>query len=157
MEQTRREQEIHRIFIVSVVLKGIGAGLELFFGLALLFTNSVTDFVRQLAQSELIEDPNDFFATHFHSFISPTPEEQMYGALYLLSHGAVKIVLVAGLLRDKAWAYPATIAVLSLFILYQSVRWLETHSFALLLLTVFDMLLLWLIYHEYRRMQKPVV
>lgn len=157
MDPSKREKDIRQLFVISVVLKGIGAVLEVGFGLLLFFTNSVTNFVLQLAQNEFIEDPNDFFATHFHSFIAPTPEEQMYGALYLLSHGAVKVVLVAGLLRNKLWAYPATIAILTLFILYQSVRWLQTHSFALLLLTVFDVLVLWLIYHEYRRIQKPVV
>ncbi len=150
----KREANIRKLFEVSVVLKGIGAALEVVLGSMLLFTNSVTDFVLDLAQTEFIEDPNDFISTHFHTFLSPTPAEQLYGGLYLLSHGVVKIVLVAGLLTNRLWAYPAAIAVLTLFILYQSVQWLHTHSPALIVLNVFDLLVLWLVYHEYRLMQK---
>ena len=36
----------------------------------------------------------------------------MFAAVYLLSHGLSKIVLVALVLRDKLWAYPWLIALL---------------------------------------------
>jgi uncharacterized membrane protein len=49
-------------------------------------------------------------------------------AFYLLSHGLVKVLLVAGLLREKLWAYPASLIVLSAFIAYQTYRYSSTHS-----------------------------
>ena len=46
----------------------------------------------------------------------------LFGAVYLLTHGLVKVVLVVALLLNKLWAYPAMIAVLLLFIGYQLYR-----------------------------------
>ena len=154
METAEREKDIHQLFVLSVVLKGLIAAVQLVLGLFLLFTNSLTEFILRLAENELFEDPNDFVATHIQSILAPTHAGQMFAALYLLSHGAVKVFLVAGLLRKKVWAYPASIAVLGLFILYQVLRWLQTHSIALVVLTFFDLLVVWLIWHEYRQMLK---
>ena len=149
-----RDKGIHDAFIVSVVVKGAFAALETILGVMLLFTGSVVQFVLTLIQDELIEDPTDFFATHIKSLLNPSHDAQVFGGLYLLSHGAVKLLLVAGLLRKKLWAYPASLAVFALFILYQMVRWLDTHSAWLLALTVVDLVVMWLIWHEYRRMTR---
>lgn len=51
------------------------------------------------------------------------------------------------------WAYPALIAVLALFMFYQAVRFIETYSIAMFLLSVFDAALVWLIWHEYHRVR----
>jgi len=63
------EQRIHRIFEVSVLLKGAHAVIECIGGLALAFvsTTSIVGWVNRLTQDELIEDPNDFIATHLLS------------------------------------------------------------------------------------------
>jgi uncharacterized membrane protein len=63
------EQRIHRIFEVSVLLKGARAVIECIGGLALAFvsTTSIVGWVNRLTQDELIEDPNDFIATHLLS------------------------------------------------------------------------------------------
>lgn len=151
-----REKSIYEVFVISIMLKGAGALLETILGAMLLFTSSIVDFILQLINSELLDDPDGFFATHFQSILSPSPEAQTFGGLYLLSHGAVKLVLIAGLLRNKLWAYPASLAVFSLFILYQLVRWLHTHSLWLLVLTFFDMIVMWLIWHEYRRLRQGI-
>ena len=46
----------------------------------------------------------------------------LFGAVYLLLHGAVKVVLVIALLLNKLWAYPCMIVVLLIFIGYQLYR-----------------------------------
>jgi uncharacterized membrane protein len=75
----------------------------------------------------------------------------LFGAIYLLSHGLAKIVLVALVLRDKLWAYPWLIALLLAFIAYQLYRITAVHfSIGLTLLTVFDAFLVWLTWREYR-------
>jgi uncharacterized membrane protein len=147
------EKRIHEAFEIGIVIKGIGACAETILGILLLFTN-VTNLVQTLIQNELIEDPDNFFATHAQAFTHVTPQAQLYGALYLLSHGIIKLLLVAGLLRKKMWAYPASLAVLSLFIFYQVIRYFHTHSIGLLVLTVFDLAVVWLVWREYRRVSK---
>ena len=143
---------MHEFFEISIALKGAGALLEVVLGILLLYTDKIVDLVLHLVNNELIDDPNAFFATHVRSLLmsSHTNSSATFGALYLLSHGVVKLVLVAGLLRGKLWAYPASLAVFSLFILYQLVRFTHTHSLWLLALTVFDIFIMWLIYIEYQ-------
>ena len=148
------EKGIYDAFLISVIAKGVFAALETFLGVLLLFTGSVVQFVLELVQNELIEDPTDFFATHFKSLLNPSHDAQVFGGLYLLSHGVVKLFLVAGLLRKKLWAYPASLVVFALFIVYQLMRWLDTHSVWLLVLTAIDAIVMWLIWHEYRRMMR---
>ena len=76
-----------------------------------------------LTQGELSEDPHDFIATHLlHTANGLTGDAVLFGAIYLLIHGLVKIVLVVALLLNKLWAYPWMIAVLLLFIGYQLYR-----------------------------------
>lgn len=156
-EKTREKAEkgIHDVFIISIIGKGVFALLEIVVGGILLFTNSITDFILQLVNNEIIEDPGDFFANWVQPLLHPTPEAQVFGGLYLLSHGIVKIFLVAGLLRKKLWSYPASIGVFTLFIIYQLFRYFfRTHSVWLLVITIADIAVIWLIYHEYREALK---
>ena len=46
----------------------------------------------------------------------------LFGAIYLLTHGAVKVGLVIAILLNKLWAYPCLIIVLLIFIGYQLYR-----------------------------------
>lgn len=151
-----QERRIFRVFEVAVVLKGLNALLEVTLGILLMFTDVVNDIVTALVQNEFIEDPNGFLATHIHALLSPSPHAKFVGALYLLGHGIVKVFLMAGLLRNKRWAYPATIAVLTLFILYQLIRFTWTHSTWLLVLSAFDVLVVWLVWHEYKRVSRAL-
>jgi len=148
-----RERGIHEVFEISIVLKGIGALVETLLGVFLPYSTGTLDLIRALLQNELIDDPEDFFASHLFSLINPSPEALQFGSLYLLSHGIVKLILIVGLMRRKIWAYPASIAIFTLFIAYQSVRYLRTHSLWLLFLNIVDLFVIWLIWHEYRRLR----
>jgi len=73
-----------------------------------------------------------------------------FGAIYLLLHGVVKIVLVGAVLKEKLWAYPWMIAFLLIFIAYQAYRILVAFSWGMVLLTAFDIFIVWITWHEYR-------
>jgi uncharacterized membrane protein len=151
------EQRIHRIFEVSVLLKGAHALIECIGGLALAFVsiNGIAGLVNSLTQEELIEDPNDFISTHMLAMVQGfSANSKNFYAFYLLSHGIVKLALVAGLLRNKLWAYPASLVVLAIFVAYQIYRFSYTQSIGLIVLTVFDMFVMVLIWHEYRLMRR---
>ncbi len=66
----------------------------------------------------------------------------------------VKLLLVAGLLRDRMWAYPASLAVLGAFMAYQLYRYSYTDSVGLLVLTAFDVVVVGLVWHEYRLVRR---
>src|SRR3954447_17768789 len=154
-----QERRIHQIFEVSVLLKGAHAAIEAIGGLALAFTNNarIRGLVIQATQSELIEDRRDFVANHLVTWAQGfSIEIQHFYAWYLLSHGVVKLALVAGLLTRKLWAYPMAMVVLGLFIVYQLYRYTETQGVGLLLLTTLDVLVVTLTWHEYRLMRHPL-
>lgn len=145
------EKYIHRVFVVSLILKGFNSLLEILGGILFLFTGSVSAIVSFLISGELIEDPGDFVATHIQQVLPYfSSHGQLYAAVYLLSHGIIKLVLVVSLLRNKLWAYPATVIVLFLFIAYQIYRLSFGFSIILILLTLFDLLIIVLTWHEYK-------
>ena len=157
LEECMNERRVHQIFEISILLKGAHALIECIGGLVLAFvsTSAITNLVNALTQEELIEDPNDFVATHLLSLAQNlTVSTQRFYAFYLLSHGVIKLLLVAGLLRKKLWAYPASLLVLGLFIVYQLYRFSYTHGVGLIVLTVFDVIVMGLIWHEYQMVRR---
>ena len=146
-----QEKDIRKIFAVSLILKGVNAFLEIVGGVSFLFTGSLTSLLQFFIQGELIEDPKDVIANliqHYLPYLSV--HTQLFFASYLLSHGVIKIFLIVGLLRNKLWAYPSAIVVFSLFIIYQIYRFSITHSLFLVFLTIFDLMVIWITWHEYR-------
>jgi uncharacterized membrane protein len=75
----------------------------------------------------------------------------LFGAVYLLAHGLVKVILVGALLKNQLWAYPWTIVFLGVFIVYQLYRLSLKPSVGLTALTIFDAVIAWLTYREYRK------
>ncbi|HVH75143.1 MAG TPA: DUF2127 domain-containing protein [Stellaceae bacterium] len=151
------EHRIHRLFQLSVLLKGAHALVECAGGvlLAVVSTQTIVGWVIWLTQDELSEDPHDFVAAHLSAMAQHfTVSSKNFYTFYLVSHGLVKVVLVVGLLMEKLWAYPASLAVLGVFILYQVYRFSYTHSPGLVALTLFDILVIALIWHEYRLVRR---
>lgn len=78
-----------------------------------------------------------------------TVSATLFGAVYLLLHGLVKVVLVRVVLRDKLWAYPSMIGFLLVFIAYQGYQLIVASNWGMVLLTAFDIFIAWLTWHEY--------
>ncbi|PHP64699.1 hypothetical protein CSC94_23005 [Zhengella mangrovi] len=151
------ERRIHHIFQISVILKGLHALIECASGVALFMVSgqTVAHWVELLTQEELIEDPRDLIATSLLDAAQHlSVGTQSFYAFYLLSHGLVKVFLVAGLLKEKLWAYPASLFVLSGFVAYQIYRYSYTQGVGLIVLTVFDLVIMWLVWHEWRVLEK---
>jgi len=145
---------LDKTFKISLILKGLDSVLEIAGGILLLFLspNAIEHLVRALTAHELSEDPHDLVARYLlHSAAHLNHGTTLFGAIYLLSHGIAKVVLVVLVLRDKLWAYPWLIALLLAFIAYQLYQITVVHfSAGLTALTVFDAFLVWLTWREYR-------
>lgn len=151
------ENRIHKIFEVGVVLKGLHALAECLGGIVLYLVDTapVVTWVNRLTLSELAEDPHDPLATFIDSVSGGfTAGAQSFYAFYLLSHGLVKLALVVGLLRNQLWAYPATLASMVFFIVYQIYRYSYTQSVGLLILTALDLVVIVLVWHEWRILRR---
>ncbi len=152
------EKDIRHVFVISLILKGISSFLEIIGGLLLLFTGSITAFFSFLIHEELLEEPTNFIAgTLRHILPYFSAHGQLFGALYLLFHGIIKIFLVINLIRNRLWAYPTAIIVLLVFVAYQTGRFAYTHSPVLAFMTLFDVLIIIMTWHEYGLMKKRLL
>jgi uncharacterized membrane protein len=143
-----------KAFRVSLYLKGLDGVLETLGGILLLIIKpeQINHLAHWLTQGELSEDPHDFIASHILKTAHHLSGSSLaFGAIYLLSHGVVKIVLVFEVMRDHLWAYIGLIGVTALFVIYQTYRMAVEFSISLLLLTIFDLLIIYLTQREYRR------
>lgn len=146
-----------RVFEIGIVAKGINGAAELIGGLLLLFVTpaKIHHWAAVLTQSELSENPHDVVANYIlHTANGLTGHAVLYGAIYLLSHGAVKVGLVIGLLLNKLWAYPAMIVVLLGFIGYQLYRIVLSVTVGMVALTVFDVVIVALTVREWGRQRQ---
>ena len=145
------EKQIHLIFQVSLFLKGAFAIFEIAGGILAYVVPQqfVLNVVAVLTQGELAEDPRDVVANYLlHTAQNVSLSTRHFAAAYLLSHGAVKLWLILGLLREKLWYYPTAMVIFGLFIVYQLYRFSFTHSVFLLLITVLDLVVIALTWHE---------
>ncbi|WP_181578517.1 DUF2127 domain-containing protein [Arthrobacter sp. AQ5-05] len=143
-----------RLFWIGVIGKGLDGLAEVIGGLLLLFASpgTLNNLVLLLTREELSEDPTDFIATHLlHVASGLTDQGITFAAVYLLIHGAVKILLVTALLRKQFWAYPWMIAMLLAFIAFQGYELVVAPTGGLWALTIFDVAVTVLTWHEYRR------
>jgi uncharacterized membrane protein len=157
MNSLRRQQLRERLFRTSVLLKGLNGALEIVGGVALFAVSPafILRTVALLTQDELAEDPRDFVANYFlHAASHLSLSGQHFAAIYLFSHGVIKIGLVWSLLEHKLWAYPLSIIVFGGFIVYQLYRFTFTHGLGLIALSLFDLVVIWLIYLEYRALKQ---
>jgi uncharacterized membrane protein len=145
---------LDRTFFVSLIVKLADGVLELIGGAVLLVMTpgQIQTAVAAVTRGELAEDPNDLVANLLVRYAGQLNVSlTVFGAWYLLVHGVVKVLLVAAVLRDHLWAYPWLIGFLVAFIGFQGYELVVHYSWGLLLLTLFDVFIVYLTVREYRR------
>lgn len=151
---------IFKIFEVGILIKGLDGILEII-GSGILFyvvkPERMDKVILLLTAHELSQDPDDFIATHIFNFSqNVSVSSTLFGAVYLLLHGIIKIFLVIMLLKKKLWAYPVTIAALIMFASYQMYRYSHTHSPFLIFFSCFDLIMAVLTFLVYKQLKKQV-
>ncbi len=149
-----QEKYYRRAFVIGLVMKAIAAVGQTVLGVLFLFTTAVSSVIVYLVQNELIEDPTDFLATRINAFLPLSAHVQFVSALYLLVHGAIKLFLIWGLLKNKLWAYPASLVFIGLIVFYQVLSLSFAHPVIFTLLTLLDIIVAFLIWHEYKYVQR---
>ena len=151
-----RKNLLHNAFRASLIFKGIDGILEMIGGVLLLLVAPATinRIVLSLTQHELSEDPKDVIANYLlESARHLTVSAKLFGSFYLLSHGVIKILLVASLWRGKLWSYPVASVFFIVFILYQLYRFSHSHSVWMIILSGLDALLVLLTWIEYKSLR----
>lgn len=135
----------------------IGYGvLRIIFGFALLkwINTPLADIVQNIMGHEIAEDPSDTLFTFINYFLNIHPVHITYFlAGYVFFWGFIDIVLSISLLKHKPWAFPLTLWLIGLFVCYELFRFTHTHSLVLLGVIGVDIIIMWLIYRESRKLQ----
>jgi uncharacterized membrane protein len=152
-----RRSPVQIAFDVGMFFKGLDGVLEIVGGLLLFVVKpeTITRIIITLTQRELSEDPHDVVASQLARLTQDfSASAQVFAGVYLLSHGVIKVVLVASLLLEQLWAYPAAIVVFTLFIVYQMYRYVLEPSTSMIVLSGLDVIVIALTWLEYRRLQR---
>jgi uncharacterized membrane protein len=72
----------------------------------------------------------------------------------VLGHGLVKLTVFAGLLAEKRRVFPVACGLLGAFIVYQIIRLTGHFTIGLTVFTALDMVIVALIWNEYRNLKK---
>lgn len=156
MLRKSRDRLLHWLFEASLAIKGLLTAAETLAGLGLLLTPNplIARFVFWVTHFEIAEDPNDTLATWTMRAVAQFPiGTQHFYALYLLAHGGLKLTMVYMLWRRVLWAYPAAMVVLSGFVVYQTFESFHAGSPFLLLLALFDLVMICLVWQEWRALK----
>ena len=144
---------VHKTFHLLMIMKAIGAASEILASAFFLLVRPehVRGIIVRLLQSDLVEDPTDFIGNSFLRFAEQLSlATEHFLALYLLLHGLIKIGLIRVLWKKHWWAYPAFIFLMLAFVVYQLLRFQHTHAWWLLIFSVFDLVVIWFTFQEYK-------
>lgn len=151
------ERWVGLLFRVSLLFKALFSVLEIAGGILgyVISQHTIVDFVTAVTQEELTKHPDDRFAQYLiQAAGNLSLSSQHFAALYLLSHGVVKTILIVGLLRERLVYFPVSILAFALFVAYQLFRYQTTHSIWLLILTAVDVAIIALTVQEYRYVRR---
>jgi len=145
---------LDKVFEGGIIIKGISGALEFLGGLLLFFFSpaSIHNFIALITQKELLANPNDKIANLLlNSTQHISNGGRTFIIIYLWIHAAIKLIAVIGILKNKLWAYPFSLISLGALMLYQlySIIFVRV-SIGMVLLTIFDVFMLWLISREYK-------
>ncbi len=155
----RQRRLLQDAFQAGIIIKGIDGAFEVIGGLLLLFVQprTISRLVPLLTEHELSRDPEDIIARYLLTATQHLSESaRLFGSFYLLSHGIIKVLLIAALWNRKLWAYPTAITFFIIFIVYQLYRYSLSHSVWLILLSLFDVFVVFLTWAEFRRIREKI-
>jgi uncharacterized membrane protein len=148
---------LDKAFAIGLCLKAIDGLSEVVGGLWLLLLDParLQVWAGLVFTPELREDPHDFIATHVLQGAAHFNQGTIrFAAIYLLSHGIAKLVVIGEILRGRLWAYPGLIAITTLFAFYQIYHMVVAgSSLGYLALTLFDGLIIALTIAEYAKIR----
>jgi uncharacterized membrane protein len=150
---------LDKVFEVSVLLKAVDAGLELIGGTLLLAVSPhfIDRLTNTITQHALRNDPHNSIATFIaNSGHNLAHNSRLFGGLYLVLHGLVKLAVIIGVLKQKLWAYPWLMIVLFAFICFQVWDILHKFTLGLTLLSLFDSFIIVLTWFEWQKHKRQL-
>lgn len=147
----------HRLFQITVAIKGVDGALEILGGLLLLIfgAKGVNRTLAVVTEHEATLDQGNFFVRTIIGHAHPLPASSVHlTIIYLLVNGVVKIWLVHGLLKELRWMFPVAMGILGLLVAYLVVHLTRHPSASLAFFAALDVITIALVWREYLRLPK---
>jgi uncharacterized membrane protein len=146
-----KRQAVHWMFDLAVAFKTTDGVLEIIAGYFLVFRPGWIGPAAVTWEATLLtHDPANRFA---HMLLrwggGLTLDTEHFASTYLIAHGAAKVFIAWGLIREKLWAFPTALLVFGLLVVSQLDRFTHTHSATLAVLIALDVAVCYLIWREY--------
>lgn len=150
----RQKPWFETVYKIGVGLKGFDGLVELLTGITLWISPSLVHTILSAIASEFGERQGgvfQFIAVNIARVDSDLAHSGIvFLVLFLITHGLVKLVLVYCLLREIIKAYPAALTILVLFLVYQLYILVVQPSIGMVLFTILDAVIIWLVWGEYQ-------
>lgn len=153
------DQFNHRLFIVTIVAKGMLGVLQLLAAILIYLgaLQYLPGFAKWLVQNELAENPNDYIALKILEIAGSAPATgSTFYTTYFVAHGLLHIAVVAALLSGARWANHVAVIVLALFVIYQVYEWMSVGGHMLIVLTAIDLAVIYLTVREHRHKRNKI-
>lgn len=153
----RNIMSVHKMFVISLILKMLNAIAEIIGGIGALFISSaiLIHIVNLIGKEELVEDPKDAIINYLMQAVQHyNVSVKAFVSAYLLIHGIIKVFLIYNLLKRRVWVYPVAMVVFGLFVAYQVYAYIQNSSVGLIMLTLLDIVVITLTYLEYRNIRE---
>lgn len=153
MEKVKNKEELLDVSFNAMLLgKSIFAFVEFLSGLLLIFIplDLIKSTIQHLAAS-IAFAPLSSMITNAGERL--TSDATLFAVIYLLLHGALKLVTLALLWRKILWSYPLSIVLLVGFITYQMFEFFNHGAISMLALCVVDLVMIALTLLEYRKLK----
>jgi uncharacterized membrane protein len=148
---------LDRFFLGAVIVKGIDGALELIVGLLLLVVPTLPHSTLESISSHALalNTPLGNFVANYTESLDDqlAAGGNAFLVAFLIAHGLIKLVLVFCLLRRWYRAYPAAIAVLAAFLIYQVYLSIAAPTVTIIAFAVLDAIIIFLVYREYRELR----
>lgn len=151
-QELREEQNTYRYFLLSIGLKGVISAAEIVAGILVLIIppHTMHWLIALFTTGPMSFATPESIAVYLDHAVLLVTGATIFVSAYLLSRGIIKLFLIVALIKNKLWAYPISLVVLGLFMLYQCYQIVTTHSIEIILITLFDLVVVYFIWKEYQ-------
>lgn len=150
-------KKINFLFYIGLAAKGLNGLFECIgaYFLFILKQEWIDKFMTSVVIPELRQDPSDKIMNYFYNLgHTLSIDSQRSVAVYMMLHGAIKLIFICLLFKKVLWAFPASVAVFGLLLMYEIYKFIHLHSFLLLVLIAIDIAFVGVIILEYWNIKK---
>jgi uncharacterized membrane protein len=150
---------IDRLYFAGVLVKGIDGTVELALGLVLLFLPTLPHRSLEAVATRVAgyHPPVGQFISNYLEGVDGSLAHLGTGivVVYLIAHGAIKVLLVVCLMLRLHRVYPFAMIVLGAFLAYEIYLLCTSPGVTLALFTALDAAIIYLVFREYQELKTP--